>query len=42
MNENSPPSSAHEEIVVRGADGGLKLVTRLGHRYRNDPRVRAN
>jgi NADH dehydrogenase len=30
----------HRIVIVGGGSGGLKLATRLGHRYRRDPSVR--
>ena len=30
----------HRIVIVGGGSGGLKLATRLGHRYRRDPGVR--
>lgn len=29
----------HRIVIVGGGSGGLKLATRLGHRYRRDPTV---
>ena len=36
----STASAPHRIVIVGGGSGGLKLATRLGHRYRRDPSVR--